>query len=161
MTISFIFYTTIRCFANLKWSSNVRVSTMANLKAEFHQPLLIQALNMTRRWTFVSWKVTWHVSYSLAWMNFFERGEQFSMNETAIKTGQASAPIYNIAKISVYKHWRHFRSRGSKSLVRVVGRRAFELANPLLTDEFPTRFSAGVDTRISFKLWQWSIIIIF
>ena len=31
-----------------------------------------------------------------------------------------------IAKISVYKHWRHFRSRGSKSLVRVVGRGAFE-----------------------------------
>ena len=31
-----------------------------------------------------------------------------------------------IAKISVYKHWRHFRSRGSKSLVRVVGKRAFE-----------------------------------
>ena len=32
----------------------------------------------------------------------------------------------NIAKIFVYKHWRHFRSRGSKSLVRVVGKRAFE-----------------------------------
>ena len=31
------------------------------------------------------------------------------------------------AKISVYKHWGHFRPRGSKSLVRVVGKRAFEL----------------------------------
>ena len=36
----------------------------------------------------------------------------------------------------------------AKSLVRVVGRSS----NPLLTDEFPTRFSTGVDTRISFKL---------
>ena len=46
----------------------------------------------------------------------------------------------------------------SKLLVRVVGRSSFDPAffrpgsNPLLTDEFATRFSAGVDTRISFKL---------
>ena len=49
MTILYIFYTTITCFAKLKLSSNVRVSTMANLKAEFHEPLLVQALNMIRR----------------------------------------------------------------------------------------------------------------
>ena len=40
-------------------------------------------------------------------------------------------------------------------ITRACGLLAEELSsrsNPLRTDEFPTRFSASVDTRISFKL---------
>ena len=63
-----------------------------------------------------------------------------------------------IAKISVYKHWRHV---GQNHSCVWLAKELSSRSNPLLTDEFPTRFSAGVDTRISFKLLQWSVIIIF
>ena len=45
-----------------------------------------------------------------------------------------------------------FRSRAQNYWCVWLAEGLSSWSNPLLTDEFPTRFSTGVDTRISFKL---------
>ena len=82
-----------------------------------------------------------------------EQKEPFKFKEI-----QMSGPVfYNLANyfkwmISVYKHWRHFRSRAQNYWCLWLSEALSTWSNPLLTDEFPARFSASVDTRISFTL---------
>ena len=47
----------------------------------------------------------------------------------------------SIAKISVYKHWRHFRSLAQSYWCVWLAEALSTWSNPLLADEFPTRFS--------------------
>ena len=97
----------------MELTSSVRISTMANLKAEFHEHLTRPGvkndqemciclpesdLKMSKSHANVV-SFDKNVSYSSTLMNFYERNEQFLMNETAIENRTKSAPlslIYNI-----------------------------------------------------------------
>lgn len=72
---------------------------------------LVQVLNMTRRWAYVCWKVTWkwvnrsnanvvsfdeNMSFSSTLKNLYEQNEQFLMDDTAIENRS------NIATIIAY-----------------------------------------------------------
>ena len=80
----------------MELTSSVRISTMANLKAEFHEHLTRPGVQNDQRVAFVCRKVTWkanvvsfdeNVSYSSTLMNLYERNELFTflMNETVIE----------------------------------------------------------------------------
>ena len=76
----------------MELTSNVRISTMANLKAEFHEHLTRPGIKNDQemsicllesdlsRVNVVSFDE--NVSYSTTLMNLYERNEHFSMNET-------------------------------------------------------------------------------
>ena len=55
-------------------------------------------------------------------------------------------------KISVYKHDVIFYHVDQNHSCEWLAEELSSRSNPLRTDEFPTRFSAGVNTLISFKL---------
>ena len=79
---------------------NVRLSTMANLKAEFHEHLTRprgvkydEEMNICLLESPVG-SFDENVSYLLTSMNLYERNKHFFMNETAIElTGQTLAPL--------------------------------------------------------------------
>ena len=55
-----------------------------------------------------------------------------------------SANTIIIENISVYKHWRHIRSRAQNHLCVWLAVALSSWSSPLLTDEFPTQFSVSI-----------------
>ena len=55
-----------------------------------------------------------------------------------------SANTIIIENISVYKHWRHIRSRAQNHWCVWLAVALSSWSSPLLTDEFPTQFSVSI-----------------